>query len=137
MYKFKERYNSYSKKWDGMEKQFGRSDLLPLWLADMDFKVSDKIVDVLYEYISYGIPGYFKIPESYWTAFIEWEKKHDLIIDRQWLRFSPSLIASISWLINILTKPGQSILVLTPVYKQFVSAVINNERKIVKLPLNI
>lgn len=136
MYKFKKRFNSYSKKWDGIDKQFGRSDLLPLWLADMDFTVSDKIVYALNKYISYGIPGYFKIPESYWTAFIEWEKKYDLVIDREWLRFSPSIIASISWLINILTKLGQSVLVLTPVYKQFVSTVINNKRKIVKLPLN-
>ena len=136
MPRYKERRGAYSKKWDDMEKNFGCDDLLPLWIADMDFTIADEVTKALQDYISHSIYGYFKVPESYWEAVINWEKNYGAYFKKKNLRFSPSVIASINWLIPILTNENESVIVFTPSYKQILSAIKNNERKVVQFPLS-
>lgn len=82
MPKYKERTGSCSKKWDDMEKSFGRNDLLPLWIADMDFTIADEVVKALQDYVSHSIYGYFKVPENYWGIVINWEKITEHILKK-------------------------------------------------------
>ena len=80
-------------KWDGQTANFGEEGLLALWVADMDFRVDSHITDALRKYIDEGVPGYYKVPDSYYDAFIGWERtEHGLDVDREWIRFSPGVV---------------------------------------------
>lgn len=133
---YKERYGFHSKKWDDMQKNFGRKDLIPLWLADMDYTIAPEITEALQLYIEYGIPGYFKVPDTYWESFINWEKGHGYLVEKEWLRYSPSVMTAIHWLINALTEKNEAIITFAPAYKQFLSAVNQNKRPLVVVPLD-
>ena len=76
-------------KWDGLEQTFGEDGLLPFWVADMDFKVDSHIEAALKEYIETAAYGYYIAPDSYYDAFIDWEKaEHGLSVERDWIRYS-------------------------------------------------
>ena len=72
--KYKDRKNTASMKWDGLEAKFGKDDLLPLWVADMDFEAPECVKEALKEYVDYGIFGYYQPPKEYKDAFIRWEE---------------------------------------------------------------
>ncbi|MGL5123312.1 MAG: MalY/PatB family protein [Fusobacteriaceae bacterium] len=124
-----ERLNTNSTKWDGIENKFGEKNLIPMWVADMDFKSSEKIIEKFSERVNHGIFGYYEIPDSYYNSFIKWElEKHNFKIDRKNIRFSPGVVTGIYWLVNILTEKNDAIIVSTPVYYPFHNAVKENER---------
>lgn len=130
------RKNSNSCKWDGLKIKFGEEGLLPLWVADMDFKAPACITDALHRYVDLPL-GYFQTPDSYYDSFIEWEKKyHGYEVKKDWILYSPGVVPAIYWGVNCLTKPGDGIIVLTPVYYPFMDAVNNNSgRNLVKCDL--
>lgn len=133
---YKERKNTNCEKWDGLKKKFGQDDLLPLWVADMDFQAAKCIQDALKEYVNQGTYGYYNVPDSYLDTFINWQKNnHNVNLDKKWIRYAPSVVTSINWIIQILSKINDSILVLTPVYYPFFNAIENNNRKLVKSEL--
>lgn len=133
---YKERKNTNCEKWDGLNKKFGQDDLLPLWVADMDFQAAKCIQDALKEYVNQGTYGYYNVPDSYLDTFINWQKdNHNVKLDKKWIRYAPSVVTSINWIIQILSKINDSILVLTPVYYPFFNAIENNNRKLVKSEL--
>lgn len=133
---YKERKNTNCEKWDGLKKKFGQDDLLPLWVADMDFQAAKCIQDALKEYVNQGTYGYYNVPDSYLDTFINWQKdNHNVKLDKKWIRYAPSVVTSINWIIQILSKINDSILVLTPVYYPFFNAIENNNRKLVKSEL--
>lgn len=130
--RYVDRKNTDCKKWDGQTDMFGEEGLHAMWVADMDFRVPQCVVDALQKYVSDGVFGYYKIPEAYGASYISWEKKrHGLQIEREWIRFSPGVVAGLNWLIQILSEPGDAVIVNTPVYYPFLDAVRNNGRQLV------
>lgn len=127
-----DRRNSNCNKWDGQTAMFGEEGLHAMWVADMDFKIPQCVQKALHEYVDFGAIGYYRIPDSYYDAFINWEKKHfNFEVKREWLRFAPGVVAAFNWMIQMLTKKGDTVIVMTPVYYPFLQAVTNNERKLI------
>lgn len=103
-----------------------------MWVADMDFQVPQCVINALRKYVDQGVYGYYKIPDSYYQAFIDWEeKRHHFRVDKEWIRFSPGVVAGFHWLVQILTRPGEAVIVHTPVYYPFLNAVKNNNRTLI------
>lgn len=131
-----DRRNTSCLKWDELKARFGEDDLLPLWIADMDFKAPALVAQRLHELCDHGAFGYYKTPESYYNAFLNWEReRHGYAPRREWLRFSPGIVAGINWLVTLLTEPGDGIIVMTPVYYPFFYAVRDHGRTLVESPL--
>ena len=127
-----DRRGSGCTKWDHQTEMFGTEGLLPLWIADMDFRVARCVQDAVRAYADFGVYGYAPAPESYYQAFTDWEReRHGYAVDRQWLRFSPGVVPAFNWLIQCLTQPEDRVLLLTPVYHPFHHAVANNGRTLV------
>lgn len=132
MLEYVDRTGTNCAKWDGLEETFGADGLLALWVADMDFKVDSHITDAIGEYIQSGVFGYYIPPESYYDAFIEWEKsEHGFAVDREWIRYSPGVVAGFNYAVKILTEPGDAVIVTMPVYYPFHHAVTDNGRKLI------
>ncbi len=132
MIKYIDRQNTDCFKWDGLYDTFGEEGLLPLWVADMDFELAGCITGAINDYFARGIPGYYRVPESYYEAFIAWETaEHGLTVDRDQIRFAPGVVAGVNWLVQLLTDPGDAVAIMTPVYYPFKTAVTNNDRKLV------
>ncbi len=133
---YKERKNTDSMKWDTCQEKFGKSDLLPLWVADMDFEVPECVKEAVKEYVELGVFGYYNPPMVYYDAFIHWEEKyHHYKVQREWIRFAPGVVPGFNWLLHILTKEQDAVMIQTPVYYPFHDAVVNNHRKLVENPL--
>lgn len=133
---YKERKNTDSMKWDGCAEKFGREDLLPLWVADMDFEIPACVKDALREYVDFGVMGYYRKPAGYDEAFIAWEEKyHGYRVKAEWMRYAPGVVPAFNWLIHILTQEGDAVIILSPVYYPFHDAIVNNGRRLVESPL--
>lgn len=133
---YKERKNTGSMKWDGCKEKFGEENLLPLWVADMDFEVPSCVKEALMKYINLGVFGYYQPPKEYEEAFIRWEETyHNYKVSRDWIRFSPGVVPAFNWLIHILTKENDSVIIMPPVYYPFRDAIVNNHRTLVESPL--
>lgn len=127
-----DRKGTHCEKWDGLGERFGREDLLALWVADMDFRVPQCVLEAEKDYLDTGVFGYYHPSEGYYQAFMDWEQeRHGYSVQREWLRFSPGVVPAINWLIQIFTEPQDRVLVLTPVYYPFLHAVRDNERTLV------
>lgn len=130
--KYVERKNSNCNKWDAQTGMFGEENLHAMWVADMDFRVPQCVIAALENYVQFGVYGYYKIPQEYYTAFINWEKvHHGFEVKKEWMRFSPGVVAGFHWLVQMLSEPGDAVIVNTPVYYPFLNAVKNNERKLI------
>lgn len=127
-----DRSYSNSAKWNADEiKKNG--DILPMWVADMDFKVADEILEALGEPIKHGILGYNIIPDSFYDTIINWiDKKHNWKIDREWISFLPGIVPGISVATHEFTDEGEEILIQPPVYHPFYRVAENNNREIVE-----
>lgn len=133
---YKERKNTGSMKWDGCKEKFGEENLLPLWVADMDFEVPSCVKEALMKYINFGVFGYYQQPKEYEEAFIRWEETyHNYKVSRDWIRFSPGVVPAFNWLIHILTKENDGVIIMPPVYYPFRDAIVNNHRTLVESPL--
>ena len=129
---FPERSHSHSVKWDTMGTKYGRDDLIPLWVADMDFPSPPCIQEALRKAVDFGVFGYFAPPVSYQDAFLNWEKTHHKVnLQRQWLRFTPGVVTGIYWSISSLTAPSDAVMILTPCYYPFMDVVKDTGRKLV------
>lgn len=108
-----------------------RGDIIPLWVADMDFAVADEIIDALKYRASQGTFGYPKTPDSYYEAeMLWWKKRHHFTIKREWIRRVTGVIPALSAIIRAFTEIGDSIIIQTPVYNHFHMAIENNEANI-------
>lgn len=131
-----DRSDNFSVKWSEMDINFGSNDLLPMWVADMDFKVAPAILESLKNRLEQGIYGYTTRPESYNDSIKNWlEKRFQWSINKNWLLFSPGVIPTISLAIDSLTKERDKIMIQQPVYSPFSSVVRNNNRELVVSPL--
>ncbi len=119
-------------KWDLTEKFFGGKDILPMWVADMDFKTPDFITRAVKDRANHEIYGYTVRPDSYYHSFIRWVKKiHNWTVEKDWLLFSPGIVPAVNLAVMAYTKPGDKVIVQPPVYFPFFSAVKDNGRQLV------
>ncbi|MGX1902635.1 cystathionine beta-lyase [Thermolongibacillus altinsuensis] len=135
---FIERRNTYSVKWDETERIFGVKDVLPLWVADMDFKAPAEVLEALAKRVEHGVFGYTSIPASLKQAVCDWMvNKHEWQIDSKWLSFSPGVVPALATAIQAFTSPGDKVIVQTPVYYPFFQLVEKNNRELVLNPLQL
>ena len=132
-----ERRESDSYKWDDNERLFGRADLLPFWVADMDFATPAPVLQAIKNRCDHPILGYGKRSEEYFSAIQGWLKtRHGWDVPKEWLMFSPpSSIVGIGGIISVLTEPGASIAVPTPTYGPLLTLVEQNGRTLIRNPL--
>lgn len=143
MYDFDEiidRRRSNSMKWAQARilltpEQF-EADPLPMWVADMDFRVAPPIVEAVQREISLGVLGYGGTPDSYREAVVEWQaRRFGWQAKPEWLTQSPGVISAFNIAIQAFSQPGDYILVQTPVYHHFINDVIANGRRLAQAPL--
>lgn len=114
--------NSY--KWDSSEYD----NNLPMWVADMDFKTAQPIIDALANRVQHGIFGYTKVPNTYYEAVINWfSKYHNFTIDKNYILYTTGVVPALSAIIKALTKPGDKVIVQNPAYNCFFSSIRNND----------
>lgn len=119
-------------KWDALEKRYGDKDLVAMWVADMEFKTPEVVTRAMIERIEHGIFGYSYVPQSYYDAFIKWEKnEHNYEVKKEWMRFSTGVVGDLYNFVNAFTKPGDSVIILTPVYYPFFDAVKDTGRNLI------
>ena len=132
-----DRRGSHSRKWDGQHLKFNRTDLLPLWVADMDFMPPQCIQEAICTYVKAQPLGYTMTNPKYLEAVIDWYKRrHNCILSKYWLTSAPNVITSIMWCIGAFTKTNDAIAVLTPVYGAFDARANDAYRRIVAVPLH-
>ena len=114
------RKKTNSVKWDLVKD----AEILPMWVADMDFKTAPEIIETLSEKVSHGVFGYSVIPENFHQSIIDWWKDyHQFIIEKEWLLPVPGMILSLSAIVRTFLKPGENIILQTPVYNHFFTIV--------------
>ena len=130
---YRDRRGTNASTWNRLSPRFTREDLLGLWVADMDFAAPACVREALHKQVDFGVFGYDVTPDAYYEAFLHWEKTyHGYEPQRAWLRYSPGVVAGFNWLIQLLTKPGDGVLVQTPVYYPFLSAATDNGCRLVE-----
>jgi cystathionine beta-lyase len=131
------RYNTASVKWDLTETLFGRPDLLPLWVADMDFPVPQKVIDAIKARADHGIFGYTFPDNSYKNAVITWfRNRHKWEIKPNWIVWSPGVVPALHLLVDALSSPGDGVIIQRPVYYPFFDAIEQAGRTLVNNPLH-
>ena len=123
-------------KYDDLVNRYGRNDVIPLWIADLDFAVCPEITDALRHRLNHPVLGYHVTPESYWQSIIDWERhRHGFEIKREELTFIPGVVKGIALAINYFTSKGDKVLIQPPVYYPFRMVIEGNEREVVENPL--
>lgn len=126
------RKGTNSCKWDSIESD----NLLPMWVADMDFQTAPAIIEALQRRVSHGIFGYTHVPDAYYQAVISWfKRRHGLTIEKDWIIYTSGVVPALSAIIKALASPGDQVLIQTPVYNCFFSSIRNNGCEIVTSPL--
>lgn len=128
-----ERRNTASMKWD---EEGDAADVIPLWVADMDFRTAPVIVEALRERVDSGIFGYVSVPDSYYEALVGWnERRHGWHIDRRRVIYTSGVVPALSAIIKGLTRPGEGVILQTPAYNCFFSSIRNNKCRQADNPL--
>jgi cystathionine beta-lyase len=125
-----DRRDTNSLKWDVAQNE------LPMWVADMDFKVAPEITEAVIKRATQGVYGYSVIPDEWYHAYMGWwNKRHGWKINKDWLIFSTGVIPIISSVVRKLTTPAEKVVVQTPVYNMFFNSIVNNGRQVLENPL--
>lgn len=132
------RKETKSLKWDHIRTVFGHEDLLPMWVADMDFQAPPEVNQALLERIHHGIYGYTIIDDAVKEAIQSWNmRRHGFHIEKNWLSFSPGVVISLRIAIEALTDKDDKILIQTPVYTPFSQIIRNTDRQAIENPLQL
>lgn len=133
-----ERRGTSSLKWDNRKALFGREDVLPLFVADMDFQSPPEVTEALVERAKLGVYGYTIRSEGYYEAVTSWMKRrHGLEVEREWLLSSPGVVPAIAAAIHAFTEPGDGVILQSPVYYPFFDVIRSNGRTVVDNPLRL
>lgn len=112
-----------SYKWDTPEEE----GVLPMWVADMDFKTAPAIINALQERVAHGVFGYTKVPQTYYKAITDWfAGRHGWEIDPEWILYTSGVVPALSAIIKAMTAPGDKVIIQTPAYNCFYSSIRNN-----------
>ncbi|MFV0353051.1 MAG: MalY/PatB family protein [Oscillospiraceae bacterium] len=127
-----ERRNTGCEKWDGLQQIYGQEDLLPLWVADMDFKTPPAVQEAMVDKIQHGAFGYGFAPAGYHDAVSNWQQnRHGYKIQKEWLRFSSGVVSALYRMVGAFTAPEDAIMIMTPVYYPFKRVIEGMGRKTV------
>ncbi len=126
-----DRHDTDCVKWDIFD-----DDVLPMWVADMDFEVAPCIKDALQKRVDTSVFGYQIVPDEFYTSIISfWERRHDFHIEKEWIIYSQGVVASISASVRRLTEIGNNVVVFSPVYNIFYNSILNNGRRVLSSDL--
>ncbi|MGE5740419.1 MAG: MalY/PatB family protein [Candidatus Aminicenantes bacterium RBG_16_66_30] len=131
-----DRTGTESLKWVYPRKVLGIEEAIPMWVADMDFEAPPAVVEAIKRRAVHGVYGYPLIPPTFWQAAIDWlERRHGWAVEKSWMAKSPGIVPALNYAVRAFTKPGDGVLIQTPVYHPFYSAVEHNGRRVVRNPL--
>ncbi|MDE5643974.1 MAG: PatB family C-S lyase [Muribaculaceae bacterium] len=131
-----DRRGSFATKYEELEEKFGRSDIMPLWIADMDFATPQPVIDALHRCIDTRVLGYTTAPESFWDAIAGWlRRRHGWKLERSDIDFLPGVKKGFGLALNYFTSKGDRIVIQPPVYHSFRSVIEGNGRVVVDNPL--
>ena len=134
--KIVDRTGSGDLKHEVLAERYGRADLLPLWVADMDFETPEFITDALRRRLEHSLFGYTVEPKDYWPTVQKWIKDHHgWDVKRDWLSYIPGIVKGIGMVINVFTKPDEKVIIQPPVYHPFRLTPEGNGREVVYNPL--
>lgn len=133
-----DRHGSGCTKIEDLPVIFGKDDLTPLWIADMDFRVCPEITDALQHRISHPIYGYSRPRDSYWRSITSWlSRRHGFEVGREELSFVPGVVKGIAYAVNFFTRPGDKVVIQPPVYHPFRIVIEGNGRIVAPNPLKV
>ena len=133
-----DRTNTNSLKYDARQMFFGTDEVLPLWVADMDFKTPDFIINALKKRLDHEILGYTYRNDSYFESIMNWLKeRHGWSVEQEWISFSPGVVAGLTLAIETFSKPGEEVIVQPPVYFPFFDSVKGTGRNMLENPLKL
>ena len=131
-----DRRGSHCIKYDALDKFFGRDDLLPLWVADMDFETPDFIIDAMRRRLDHAVMGYPAQYDGYWNSIISWiESHHGWRVKQEWMRYIPGIVKGIGMAVNALLEKDEKVIIQPPVYHPFRLVPQKNGREVVFNPL--
>ncbi|QFT90390.1 Cystathionine beta-lyase PatB [Bacillus sp. THAF10] len=134
--KYFERQNTSSVKWDERKRIFGTDDVLPMWVADMDFQAPPEVIEAIQTKAEHGIYGYTSIPSSTAHAIISWyQRRHNWHLEEDWFTYISGVVPALSACIQTFSKPGDKVMVFAPVYYPFYDMIQLNDRELVICPL--
>lgn len=133
-----DREGTDSVKWDDYKKRWNRDDLLPLWVADMDFRTPPFVINALKERLDHEVLGYTTACEEWYTSICEWlQRRYQWSISREELTFVPGIVRGLAFGLQCFTSPGDKVLVMTPVYHPFFLVSRKMGREVVYSPLDL
>lgn len=133
-----ERRGTDSVKWDGVENVWGRNDLTPLWVADMDFRTPPFVMDALRRRLDHEVLGYTFACEEWYTSICNWlYRRYQWEVRRDMLTFVPGIVRGQAFALQCFTKPGDRVMVMTPVYHPFFLVTERLGREVVCSPLDL
>ena len=139
MYNFDElicRKDTDALKLEALAPRWGRTDLLPMWVADMDFKTPDFIVEAMRKRMECEIFGYTSKPDSWYEAIINWQARHhQWTISKEMISFVPGVVPALAMAVQAFTERGEKVMIQQPVYNPFAQVIRNNHRELVNCPL--
>lgn len=131
-----ERRGTACQKWDNLGKVFGDPDILALWKADMDFKAPPEVIERLKKRLDHGIFGYPNRPDDFYDAIISWmSRRHGWNIKKEWICHSPGVTPSLVFSMLAMTRPGDRVVIQSPIYAPFYHIIEENGRRITDNPL--
>ena len=134
--KIVDRSGSGDLKHGALLPRWGRDDLLPLWVADMDFETPSFITDALKKRLEHSLFGYTMVPDAFWTSIINWiYDHHQWHVKREWMSFIPGIVKGIGLVVNLFTRPDEKVIIQPPVYHPFRLVPEGNGRQVVYNPL--
>ena len=121
------RQGTNSVKWDNLKEVYGRDDILPMWIADMDFKAPDEVLEALKVKLDHGVFGYNIKSDSLYNSIINWVKnRYNWDIKKEWISFTPGVVAALNIAVKEFVKEGQKVVIQPPVYPPFFRVLENN-----------
>lgn len=131
-----DRSHSDAMKYCDLGQLYGRPDILPMWIADMDFEVAPEITEVLAKRMAHPVYGYAAVPADFFPSIINWlQHRHGFSVKREEITFVPGIVRALGYLVNRLTDEGDKILIQPPVYHPFRNVIVGNNRQCVCNPL--
>lgn len=133
-----ERRGTDSVKWDGVKSVWGRDDLLPMWVADMDFRTPPFVMEALRKRLEHEVLGYTSACEEWYTSICSWlSRRHGWDVTREMLTFVPGIVRGQAFALQCFTNPGDRVMVMTPVYHPFFLVTQRMKREVVYSPLDL
>jgi cystathionine beta-lyase len=132
------REGTASVKYDARQATFGRADVMPLWVADMDFASPECVTDALVQRARHPVYGYTLAPESLFDALMDWLKtRHGWEVRRDWIILCPGVVPSLYAAVQAFAQPGEGVIIQPPVYFPFMSSVTDTGRQLILNPLKL